>query len=446
MGNATDFERHLYAVSPPGLEPITAGELEELGAQSIEQRGGGVRFAWDRRVELEANLWLRSASRVLAVLAGGKARTWNGLERVAKTCDWDDYLGRGRLRIRVAASRSRLYHEKAIRERLHALLGRRPPDPPAPTPRNEDRGGQNEGRGGRHEGRGGQNEGRSGRHEGRGGRNEGRGGQNEGRSGRNEGRGGRSQGRGGRDEGRGGQDEGCRDIVPELWVRVHEDFVTLSLDSSGELLHRRGYRRFVGRAPLRENLAAGVLLASGWDPSTPLLDPMCGSGTFPIEGAWIARRRAPGLTRGFAFERRKDISAAAIEDAKKDAWSRLRPETALPEIVGVDIDGRAIEAARGNAERAEAAVTLEQASIDQLDADGEPGTIIVNPPYGRRIQQARAAFGAIRSLSARLPEWNVVVVHALPGRLPHGWEEVLRTRNGGIRVRIIRRPGAAEAA
>src|SRR5581483_9022790 len=134
------------------------------------------------------------------------------------------------------------------------------------------------------------------------------------------------------------------------FARGLEDVWTLSVDSSGELLHRRGWRMENAQAPLRETLAAAILRLCEWDPATPLVDPMCGAGTFPVEACALAMRLAPGLERSFAFERWPGFDAAA--------WARLREEAraralgAPPAaIAGSDHDARAVEAARRNAER-----------------------------------------------------------------------------------------------
>jgi putative N6-adenine-specific DNA methylase len=175
-------------------------------------------------------------------------------------------------------------------------------------------------------------------------------------------------------------------------VRIHvfltrQDY-TLYLDTSGEALFKRGYRREAGEAPLRENLAAGILRLTGWTPGEPLLDPMCGSGTFLVEAARMALGIAPGSQREFGFER------LAGHDAQ--LWARVRagaqaadPETPL-RIYGSDRDAAAIAASRQNLESAGLAgrIELAVADVTGISAPADNGVIVMNPPYGVRLGQA----------------------------------------------------------
>ncbi len=160
---------------------------------------------------------------------------------------------------------------------------------------------------------------------------------------------------------------------------------TLYLDTSGEPLFKRGFRAARTEAPLRENLAAGILKMSGWTPDQALLDPMCGGGTFLVEAARMARRIAPGLGRGFAFEKlnnfRKPIWQALCEA------SRAQQQPAMPlRIYGSDVNGSTIQAARVNLEAAGLvdAVSLKQVSVLDMKAPAESGVLVMNPPYGIR--------------------------------------------------------------
>lgn len=175
-----------------------------------------------------------------------------------------------------------------------------------------------------------------------------------------------------------------------ILVRGHEDHFTFSVDASGERLHRRGARVEIGAAPLRETLAAGLLALAGWDPSVPLVDPMCGAGTIVIEAALQALDRAPGIDRafgdGFAIDGWPLFSAgsASTEAAALRDEARGRIRAALPApIVGSDHDARAIESAQRNADRAEVGAALTLASRDITDArppGPNPGLVIANPP------------------------------------------------------------------
>ncbi|MBV6305293.1 class I SAM-dependent RNA methyltransferase [Candidimonas humi] len=174
-------------------------------------------------------------------------------------------------------------------------------------------------------------------------------------------------------------------------ARVHlfltEDTGTLYLDTSGESLFKRGWRLDKGEAPLRENLAAGLLALSGWDPARPLMDPFCGSGTILIEAAWIALGVPPGIWRPFGFERLRNHDARRWRDIKEEARSRIAPRLDTP-LIGYDVDASAIDAARLNLERAwltPESVHLEIGDARQVAPPPEAGWLVTNPPYGERM-------------------------------------------------------------
>ena len=174
----------------------------------------------------------------------------------------------------------------------------------------------------------------------------------------------------------------------DIMINVHiaGQQVTLSLDSSGESLHRRGYRRAQTEAPISEVLAAGIIMKTGWKGDTPFVDPMCGSGTFLIEGALIAAGINPGIFRKhFAFENWPDFDAELLETIYND--DSTEREITVP-IIGADISPRAIEIARDNARSAGVAryITLEAKSIARWEQAPQPaGILVTNPPYGKRI-------------------------------------------------------------
>ena len=162
---------------------------------------------------------------------------------------------------------------------------------------------------------------------------------------------------------------------------------TLYLDTSGESLFKRGWRLDKGEAPLRENLAAGMLALAGWDPAAPLLDPFCGSGTILIEAAWIALGVPPGISRPFGFERLRGHDPRRWRDLKEDARARILPQLDAP-LVGYDLDPQAIEFARNNAERAwltSDSIRFEVGDARQVQAPADHGWIVTNPPYGERM-------------------------------------------------------------
>jgi putative N6-adenine-specific DNA methylase len=173
-------------------------------------------------------------------------------------------------------------------------------------------------------------------------------------------------------------------------MRIHafleESRFTLYLDTSGDALFKRGVRQYTNIAPLRENLAAGILHLTGWKPGTPLLDPMCGSGTFLIEAAQMWLNIAPGIARHFAFEKMKNFDAKNWADIRAKAIAAQKPVTLLP-IFGSDLYGEELKAARLNLENAglSEAVTLKQANVLEISAPAEQGVLVANLPYGERM-------------------------------------------------------------
>ncbi|HEV7345999.1 MAG TPA: class I SAM-dependent RNA methyltransferase [Devosia sp.] len=198
-----------------------------------------------------------------------------------------------------------------------------------------------------------------------------------------------------------------------VMVRIDDDLVTVSIDTTGESLHKRGFKEGVAKAPMRETMAAMFLRQCGFDGSQPVLDPMCGSGTFVIEAAEIALGLQPGRDRSFAFEHLAGFDAGQWTGLRRPA----QPHPSAPRFFGSDRDAGAIRMARENAARAGVAdqVAFEQQSLETLESlGGEPGIIIVNPPYGTRIGDKAPLFGLYRTLG-----------------------HVIRTRFGGWRTGII---------
>jgi 23S rRNA (guanine2445-N2)-methyltransferase len=175
---------------------------------------------------------------------------------------------------------------------------------------------------------------------------------------------------------------------PDIPIQGHltdRDFI-LYIDTTGEPLFKRGKRIAAGQAPLRENLAAGILRLAGWAPGTALLDPMCGSGTFLVEAAQIALDIAPGLGRHFAFERLKNFANRRWRDLWQQSTARQKPKVLLP-IYGSDISNEALTSARANLAAAglEPVVSLKRANILEVSAPAKEGVIVTNPPYGVRL-------------------------------------------------------------
>lgn len=366
---ATD-QLSMFAVAAPGVEPVLARELAALpGVRDLRAVAGGVEFGGDRDLLYRANLWLRTATRILVRIGTVEAREFAKLRRRAGTLPWERFLDPARpVAVSASQSGSRLYHTGGLAENLTAAIGDR-----------------------------------------------------------------------------------LRASLPsdgepqKVLVRGVSDLFTVSVDSSGELLHRRGWRQEIAHAPLRETLAAAIILLSGWDPTTPLVDPMCGAGTLPIEACAIAMRLAPGLARSFAFAGWPTFDAARFAALHAEAEAARLPAPPAP-IVGSDRSPAAITAARHNAERAGLAAQLQlvESELEELSPPPGGGTVIMNPPYGRRIGDPRALrslYGAIgRALRARFAGWRAALlvsdmrlVDAIGARVVAEHPLI----NGGLRVRLL---------
>ena len=349
-----------FASTAPGLESIPAGELKTLGARG-RQEIGGVAFAGDLDRLYEANLWLRTASRVVVRLGQFHASTFYELERRARRLPWAEFLpANGPVRLRVTCRKSRLYHSDAVAERVLSAIS----ESASRSISFSSEGVKDE--------RGDADHVEEAEHA---------------------------------EDPAGGESEfGIGEVPSQLFiVRIVHDEVEVSADSSGELLHRRGYRKEIAKAPLRETLAAAMLLASGWRKGEPLLDPMCGSGTIPIEAALLARGIAPGLHRKFQFMSWPTFDEGLWNEVLGKARDSMT--NSIERIRGSDRDAGAINAAERNAERAGVADTIQfstqavSGSIAALE-DVEKGTgwILTNPPYGVRMGES----DDLRNLYARL--------------------------------------------
>jgi putative N6-adenine-specific DNA methylase len=399
----------IFASTAPGLESIAAGELNALRIRG-RQDVGGVAFSGESQRIYDANLWLRTASRVLVRLGQFHASTFSELERRAKKLPWEEFLpDSGTVRLRVTCRKSKLYHSDAVAERvLSAITGS--------VSRAVDVAAENE-----------------------------------------------------EDENLEIDSTGERDHADEnvsqaqaspsqlFVVRINHDQCEISADSSGELLHRRGYRQEVAKAPLRETIAAAMVLASGWKQSESLLDPMCGSGTIPIEAALIARKIAPGLRRHFQFMNWPGFDAASWNATLERAQSEVKLFSG--EILGSDRDAGAIQAATNNAERAGVSSDIRffseavSGSVGAIVESGSKGGwVLTNPPYGIRV----GAAGDLRNLYAKLgstlktnAHWRLGVLtsdSALLGRTKIPLRPRFSTSNGGISVGFFASEKAGKSA
>jgi len=229
-----------------------------------------------------------------------------------------------------------------------------------------------------------------------------------------------------------------------VYVRVRRDIATVSIDASGEPLHKRGWRQAVDDAPMRETLAAALLISSGWDRRSPLVDPFCGSGTIAIEAASMARRIPPGRHREFAFQTwprfadmRWDRLLVGADDEMID---RIVP------ISGSDISQHAIDAAHANAARAGVADRVEFRTCTAAEVTPtEPlGWVVTNPPYGARIKGGTQPWRQLADLLGRVPRWRGAVIapsrivdsHLGAAHLAAAADRV-GVGNGGIKVQLV---------
>ena len=201
-------------------------------------------------------------------------------------------------------------------------------------------------------------------------------------------------------------------------ISLLKNRATLTIDTTGEGLHRRGYRKLVGAAPLRETLAAGLVLLSYWNRERPLLDPFCGSGTIPIEAALIGRNIAPGLRRSFISEAWSQIPFQDWVDVRQVAKEAILPDVPAP-ILGCDLDPEAVEMARYHAQMAGVSndVRFECRDFLKTESSDEYGCTIMNPPYGKWIgeySELKALYFAIPSVLQKLPTWSHYIYTAFP--------------------------------
>jgi putative N6-adenine-specific DNA methylase len=339
MTNDRRFE--IFLATVPGMEELLCAEVRSKGFNSVKAVPGGVTVKGGWPEVWRANLWIRGAGRVLAVLATFRATHLAELKSQAGKVPWREVLRRDvPFRVAATCAKSRIYHSGAAAERVEAAIRETLGAPPAPE-------------------------------------------------------------------------------APVLVrARIEHDQCTLAIDTSGEPLHKRGYKAAVGKAPMRETMASLLLRQCGFTGTEPVVDPMCGSGTFVIEAAETAARLNPGRARHFAFEQLATFDAAAWQ-RMRDVQSRRAPPA---RFYGSDRDAGAVAMAVANAERAGVANLLEirQRAISDLAApEGPPGLVIVNPPYGGRIGGRKELLPLYRALGQtllnRFPGWRVGLITAEPG-------------------------------
>lgn len=369
-----------FAITAPGLEALCAAELVGLGIPGVAEPGG---VAWAGTLDsvARANLWLRTASRVIVRVAEFRATAFHELARNAKHIEWERFVAPdSTVRFRVTCRKSKLYHSDAVAERCVEALQRKVrgvrPDGVLDTEDDE---------------------------------------------------------------------QASQSGHQQFIVRFVRDVCTVSVDASGALLHLRGYRQQVAKAPLRETLAAAVMLGCGWNGEVPFVDPMCGSGTIPIEAAMIARRMAPGRNRAFAFLQWPEADSARWAELLDEARDGEAPRCSAS-IAGSDRDAGAITAAAANAARAgvSADISFSTEPISALSSADAPGLIASNPPYGVRIGDGtdlRNLYAQLGNVARRRRSgWDLALLSAdrpLERQMGLAFEQRLRTSNGGIPVRLV---------
>jgi putative N6-adenine-specific DNA methylase len=392
-----------FAATAPGLETIALGELKRLGIKGRAEPGGAS-FRGDAETMYAANLWLRTPGRIVVRLARFHASTFHELERRAKRVPWAGFLPvNGTVHVRATCRKSRLYHSDAVAERVLAAIALAAPGTL------------------------------------------------------------RLEAQSGAVDDVDQEDANARDadaaisgavngaLIPQqlVIVRIVEDECEISADTSGELLHRRGYRQEIGKAPLRETLAAAMVLASGWKSTEPLIDPLCGSGTIPIEAALFARGIAPGLRRRFAFMEWPTFEKERWDKILGQAHDAAAGKRLELDILGADRDSGAIEAAERNAKRAGVGGDIRfevqplSTSLQELKGVQGPGWILANPPYGVRLGES----GTLGNLYAKLgssvksaAEWRLGILTsdvALARQTGLPLRARFSTHNGGISVAFL---------
>ena len=385
MGDPLD----IFVACAPGLEPLLRDELAAMvgDPNAAEATPGGVTMQSDaaglHRICLECGL----GSHVLVRIATFRAPGFSELERAAKKIDWSRWLLPAAPRtVRARARASRLYHTGAIAERFErAITAQLGPPPPDATASAEA-------------------------------------------------------------SGREATDSHAPD-APAVVARFERDRCTLSLDVTGDPLHRRGYRLAATKAPLREDLARALILASGWDPSTVLADPFSGAGTIPIEAALLARRIAPGRLRAFALEQTPLFDAELWRRLRNDLAARELPHAPAP-IYASDRDAGAVQATRDNADRAGVLADLR---VDLAALTAAPfltdaphgGALVTDPPHGRRLgdtRRLRALYQSLGRLARDLPSSRIALTSTdrrltLATGLP--LTTALLTDHGGTKLRFL---------
>ncbi len=365
-----------FATCGPGLEPLLHKEIQDLRLAKVERQVGGVRFSGKPADMMRANLWLRTAGRILVRIGRFEAHGSEALYAGASEVPWENWLPRGAsLRVDAQTKDSDLDHSRFIEQRIKDAIVDRVTGLGFPRPQVE------------------------------------------------------------------GEEAALR-----VHAHLYRDRVILSLDSSGAALRKRGWRVAQGRAPLAETLAAAMVLKSGWDGKSPLLDPFCGSGTLLIEAALWASNIAPGLSRErFGFQSWSNFEERPWSKMREEASSKQRLLGKSP-ILGWDHSRERVEEARANVESAgfEGKITIAQSDARQMPAKaGWNAHILTNPPYGLRVGDETQMEGLYTAFSSYLKQigggysLTLLTQPELVAALDFSKQELTQVRNGALDCMLV---------
>ncbi|MBD5158599.1 MAG: class I SAM-dependent RNA methyltransferase [Butyrivibrio sp.] len=328
-----------------GLEAVLKREIYDLGYDIERVEDGRITFTGDADAVCRANIFLRTAERVLICVGRFKAFTYDELFENVKACPWEEFIPEnGRFWVTKANTvNSKLFSPSDIQSIVKKAMVERLKQRYSVSWFSED-----------------------------------------------------------------GNDYPVR-------VFINKDEVTVCLDTTGESLHKRGYRTQAGRAPISETLAAALIMLTPWRKDRILVDPFCGSGTFVIEAAMLAAGIAPGMNRAFTAEKWTNfIDKKLWYDAVSEAREQMNPDVET-DIQGYDIDASVIRTARENAKRAqvEKLVHFQQRPVSELSHSGKYGFIITNPPYGERLEEKEALpklYGEFGERFKNLESWSAYII------------------------------------
>lgn len=328
-----------------GLEAVLKREIIDLGYDIAQVEDGKVTFYGDAEAICRANVFLRTAERVLLKAGSFRAVTWEELFQGTKAIPWEQYIPQdGKFWVKKANSiKSKLFSPSDIQSVMKKAMVERMKQ---------------------------------------------------------------------------AYETGT---IPEtgashpLRVTVNKDIVTIGIDTSGDSLHKRGYRKMTSKAPITETLAAALIMLTPWNKERILVDPFCGSGTFPIEAAMIAANMAPGMNRSFQAEDWKNLIPRKCWYDAMDEANELVDDTVQVDIQGYDIDGEIVKAARANAELAGVAhmIHFQQRPVSELRHPKKYGFLITNPPYGERLEDKKdlpALYTQLGKQFQGLDAWSAYII------------------------------------